>query len=474
MKYLTAKDDISQLEGELKNKFKWEWLQIDDFSNEKINVWCKKIDIPGVCFCTSCNTSIRYASEGIKALTKHSKTSVHVKARKSVRNSQYLQSFSCESVDFPVDRTVDLATRKCRTEALITSFLAEHSLPYVLAPELLELTKVLSKDITALNYVTMCRATAAYKLKYGLAKTIKDEQFDALQRNFFSLNVDESTSNAEDSILSVLVQYYSDTEESIILRHLMSLKLSESTSDSIFKAITSVIEDNNIPWSNLISVLMDSCNAMRGTKNGVELKIRKNKAPNLLDIDGDTCHHVNNCAKKFTQVFLQYIEALCDDVYFDLKRHDKRELFFELCRTAGLKPLKPLSRPDHRWLYVLVVIERLEYLWDILILYFFSWLPVQEVQLFKDDIKCIIEDRKLSSSQEANIKKIQSSLKKKSLTKEGKNRKERIIKKLFEQKKKRFFFLVYTNLFFLILMHMSNCSKRKVFLYIYYTSKCII
>lgn len=32
---------------------------------------------------------------------------------------------------------------------------------------------------------------------------------------------------------------------------------------------------------------MDSCNVMRGSKTGLETRIRREKAPHLLDIDGD-------------------------------------------------------------------------------------------------------------------------------------------------------------------------------------------
>lgn len=86
---------------------------------------------------------------------------------------------------------------------------------------------------------------------------------------------------------------------------------------------------------------------MRGKKTGVEKRLRDNKVPHLLDIDGETCHTVNNCVKRFTSQFSRHLESLCDDIYFDLKSVDKRECFFEICRNAHLKPLKPLSRPDH-------------------------------------------------------------------------------------------------------------------------------
>ena len=49
---------------------------------------------------------------------------------------------------------------------------------------------------------------------------------------------------------------------------------------------------------------MDSCGVMRGVKNGFETKLRDQVAPNLLDVDGDACHHIHNAAKKFTKYFI--------------------------------------------------------------------------------------------------------------------------------------------------------------------------
>lgn len=38
-----------------------------------------------------------------------------------------------------------------------------------------------------------------------------------------------------------------------------------------------------------------------GSKNGLEKKIR-DKAPKMVDIDGDICHHIHNESNKFCQI----------------------------------------------------------------------------------------------------------------------------------------------------------------------------
>ncbi len=52
----------------------------------------------------------------------------------------------------------------------------------------------------------------------------------------------------------------------------------------------------------LVSVLMDSFAVMKGSKNGLEQKL-KVKAPHLADVDGDVCHHIHNACKKIAKNF---------------------------------------------------------------------------------------------------------------------------------------------------------------------------
>ena len=120
-----GKDDISVLKKDCTNKFKWVWLEKNELE-EKISVQCRKIEVPGKCFCIACNTSIKYKSEGLKALKNHSKTDVHKRTRQSVKNAKILNSlYSGAERVLKNDNalTVDLSTRKSRSEALVLSFL---------------------------------------------------------------------------------------------------------------------------------------------------------------------------------------------------------------------------------------------------------------------------------------------------------------------------------------------------------------
>ncbi|GFW83927.1 long-chain-fatty-acid--CoA ligase 5 [Trichonephila clavipes] len=163
---------------------------------------------------------------------------------------------------------IKISSDKKSTPRGINNFVyrREFSFFHNVAPNLIELCKQLSRDQTTLNSLEMSRTTACYKMKYGLAKTIKENIIKTSKEIPFSLNLDESTSNAQESILAILVQFYDNNQNEVVVHHLASLKMESCNSEAVFKAVVNTIEDNNIPWANLISVSMDSCNTMRGKK----------------------------------------------------------------------------------------------------------------------------------------------------------------------------------------------------------------
>jgi len=62
---------------------------------------------------------------------------------------------------------VSVKDRIANNEALLLSFIAENTLPFTLAPKLIELTRSLSEDSQSLSKLSMSRTTASYKMKYG-------------------------------------------------------------------------------------------------------------------------------------------------------------------------------------------------------------------------------------------------------------------------------------------------------------------
>ena len=78
---------------------------------------------------------------------------------------------------------------------MVLGVLAEHSLPFTMAPVLVELAQTLALDKVALNSMKLSRTAATYKMVHGLGRTFSERTFSNLRKYPFSLNLDESTSN---------------------------------------------------------------------------------------------------------------------------------------------------------------------------------------------------------------------------------------------------------------------------------------
>ena len=89
---------------------------------------------------------------------------------------------------------------------------------------------------------------------------------------------------------------------------------------------------------------------MRDKKGGLEKRLR-DKAPHLLNIDGDCCHHVHNSMKVFSQPFDNSVEKWIDDLHTDNKwSKDIRNAFKDICFLLNIPFRMPPLRISHRWL----------------------------------------------------------------------------------------------------------------------------
>ena len=55
---------------------------------------------------------------------------------------------------------------------------------------------------------------------------------------------------------------------------------------------------------------------MRGERGKLE-KLLRSKAPQLLGIDGDICHHIHSTVKQFSKPFECFVEKWIDDIHWD-------------------------------------------------------------------------------------------------------------------------------------------------------------
>ena len=191
---------------------------------------------------------------------------------------------------------------------------------------------------------------------------------------------------------------------------------------------------------------MDSCSVMRDSKNGFEIKLRESVAPALIDMDGDSCHHIHNACKKFTKIFDKYLEQLYQDICNDFKwSEDIRVILENICECLSVTYRRPEMFVATRWLSVYGVTLSIIYMFDLYAIFYFSFLRKEDKRLYKSMLNTIYS-HKLSDEVETHIGAHQNELKWKKLKKAGKERKDRIVQKVIaDEKKTRLYMSIYSS-----------------------------
>ena len=344
----------------------------------------------------------------------------------------------------PVTTNIPLCDCVSHMEGMVLLFVAKYSFPFSSAQNIVELCKEIIHDPKTVNKLQVARTAASYKMRNGLARGLGKQLVDKLKKGFFSFNIDEATSATLHKVLTLLESYFCSTKNEVAVEHLGSLNLPTVNSETVFKAVVNLMDEKNLPFSNLMAVLMDSCSVMRGSKSGFEVKLRENVASDLTDIDGDACHCIHNASKKFTEIVNKHLEILFWDIYNDFKwLEDLRVILEEMCECLDISYRRPEMFVSTRWLTVYDISISTIYMFDVYVVLYFSFLNKQDKKLYQSRFNGIYSRHEISEESKARIEASQNVLSKKRLTKEGKERKERVLEKIFLQKRKPVYIQVF-------------------------------
>ncbi|CAJ1076411.1 uncharacterized protein LOC109616948 isoform X2 [Xyrichtys novacula] len=277
---------VKKLDAGIKCSWKWAWFKLKGKVSVKgqevsfhIRDFFKKDNRQGLARCVLCHKDINYANKGSYALIAHIQTEIHKKKMEAIASTQ-----SVASTFLPASASQSQASQSQPTQG----------------PE-----------------------------------TIR-QQFQGKM----PVPVVSRIANAE--VLSMLVCYYHADLRKVMVEHLGSLKILRVDAASLEKVLFDFFEKNNIPWHNLVSLLVDSCAVMRGSKTGLEIRIHQH-CPNLLDVD--SCHHIHNAAKKFSKAFDGYLERLFSDLQVDHQWSPDQVMYLkEDIKSPRLQPTEGLCQ----------------------------------------------------------------------------------------------------------------------------------
>lgn len=90
-----------------------------------------------------------------------------------------------------------------------------------------------------------------------------------------------------------------------------------ATAEKLFDAINTVMEENAIPWENVVGYASDTANVMVGECNSMLSRVRE-KQPKVFSL-GCLCHLANLCSAAAMKTLPVSIDNLLIDIFYHFK-----------------------------------------------------------------------------------------------------------------------------------------------------------
>ena len=293
-------------------KFQEKWYKCMDPNLMLYETWLKKCD-DQTAWCDFCQIKFKVNKMGKSAIKQHAIGGKHI--QKSVPDTeQNQQNHQIEELEHEEITNIDDSISKA--EILWSLLCAEHDLSFLVNDHISKMfPRMFSDSATASGYKS-CRTKTRYTITHGTYETFKTQLDMKLKENLFSLEIDESNKIYGKKFFVMLVKFF-DSEVNKVINRFWELKVTNKCdSPALVKAITDAFADHDVPYSNLIQIMSDSPNLMRGKYEGVVTRMTQDYAPHIVDLGGCSLHHVNNAIKNATYKLhkAEYVEEFLQDL----------------------------------------------------------------------------------------------------------------------------------------------------------------
>lgn len=330
-------------------------------SHAQFKSWIKKKSVDGsdVPFCVVCNVKISCAKTAIK---RHGASKSHETAmNRSVEeaNSQP----SARAFLGPSSSAV------AKMEIKICSFLAENNLPISLCEEMLPFLRSLHPTDSVLKKVSLGKQKATNTIRQVLGLHFLRESVELLQKNKFSLIIDETTDQSTVSQLALLGTFFDKEKFEMVCVFIGLVELSDGKADTIYQSVKDCLNEMSIPVENLIGFCADTCNVMFGKHHSVSQLLIKDH-PWILPVKC-SCHLIHLCASKASLKLPKSLEDLCRNIYSHFNLSSQRiDAFHEFQDFFDVHKHKILKAGNTRWLSMKMCVDRVLEQYEPLKLYF--------------------------------------------------------------------------------------------------------
>lgn len=256
-------------------------------------------------------------------------------------------------------------------ELRLAAFISEHNISFRVMDHLSDLLPKLCPDSKIAANVRCKRTKTKSIITNAMAPHFHSNLVSKLKSNHFSLIIDETTDISTKKELALVIRQYDIKEKAVKCCLYELVELAEGNAETLFQVICKVLENDEIPLSNMLGFAADTTNIMFGQHNSVVSRLQQ-AIPSIF-ILRCICHSAHLCASHACEKLPRTAEDLIHDIYNYFSHSAKRQSDFKKFQHfAEVEPYRLLRPCQTRWLSLNLCVDRLIEQWNALKLYFES------------------------------------------------------------------------------------------------------
>ena len=208
------------------------------------------------------------------------------------------------------------------------------------------LKTVLQMDDAQVKNMPLSNNTVCRRID-EMGEDVEEQLITKLRGCPFSLQLDESTICDSEALLLAYVRYVDKEDISEEMLFCKSLETSTTAKD-IFKVVYEYINENDIPFKNIVSCTADGAPAMMGKQTGC-LKLLKDMNPSMMTFHC-VVHRENLVAKNMSPSLHTVMQAVIRCVNSIKAKPKFERLFKQFCLKQEADHVRLLLHTEVRWL----------------------------------------------------------------------------------------------------------------------------
>jgi hypothetical protein len=297
--------------------FNYSWTMKPECCN-----WLAAARLSTEAMCTICNATFSIAGSGFAQVQQHAAAAKHRARVASNSNQTQLQIASTGTVTLQPGsgRILSHDDKVIRAEILMLFRLVKHNYSFASYDDLGEVLSLAFSDDVVARDISLASTKSSYSITYGVGTYYHAELIRDVQREFYCLVVDETTTQQSTKQLDMHVKYWSNQDSKIATRFIGSCFLGHATAEIMNDSIINTLSKDGLSLQKLIMLSCDGPAVNISLKKSLDNEIKSVGGKSLVEIGSCNLHVAHNAFRTgLSAVSSWSIDEFVTDVFTGLR-----------------------------------------------------------------------------------------------------------------------------------------------------------